>query len=196
VLEAATEFGIAMLTVYAFSTENWRRPDEEVQGLFGLFNEFMRRELDALDKAGVRLQHVGRRETVPPEMLASIEQCVARTAANSRITLNVAFNYGGRAEIVDAAARMIRAGVPADNVSEELLSSFLYTSGMPDPDLIIRTGGDMRLSNFLLWQAAYAEFYSTEVFWPDFGREELREALLVFQRRQRRFGGVVETESS
>ena len=190
VLEAATDFGIGTLTVYAFSTENWRRPDDEVQGLFGLFNEFMRRELDALDRAGVRLVHIGRREGIPADMLASIEQCVVRTAKNTRITLNVAFNYGGRAEIVDAVARLIREGADPASVTEDLFSQYLYTGTMPDPDLIIRTGGDLRLSNFLLWQAAYSEFYSTETFWPDFHRDELRKALMVFQQRERRFGGV------
>jgi undecaprenyl diphosphate synthase len=193
VLEAAVELGIGTLTIYAFSTENWRRPEDEVQGLMKLFNEFMRRELDALNEAGVRLRHIGRRETVPSDMLESIEQCVARTAGNTRITLNVAFNYGGRAEIVDAAARVIRAGVDPNALTEDVFAAHLYTSGIPDPDLIIRTGGDMRLSNFLLWQAAYAEFYSTETFWPDFDREALRKALVEYQRRERRYGGVIET---
>jgi len=195
VLEAAVEFGIQILTVYAFSTENWRRPEDEVRGLFGLFDEFMQRELDALDRAGVRLRHIGRRETVPPDMLAAIERCVAKTANNTRIALNVAFNYGGRAEIVDAVERMMRDGVEPSTLTEEHFSSYLYTAGVPDPDLIIRTGGEMRLSNFLLWQAAYAEFYSTDLYWPDFGRDALRKALLEYQRRQRRFGAVVEPEA-
>ena len=190
ILEAAVEFGIEILTLYAFSTENWRRPEDEVQGLLGIFNEVMRRELEALDKAGVRLRHLGRRETVPPDILKSIEDCVARTAGNTRITLNVAFNYGGRAEIVDAVARMIRAGVDPAAVTEDLLGSYLYTAGIPDPDLIIRTGGEMRLSNFLLWQAAYAEYYSSELFWPDFDRHALQRALAAFHSRERRYGGV------
>ncbi len=173
VLTAAVEFGVQVLTIYAFSTENWGRPEAEVRGLMSIFEEVISREVTELHKNGVKLRHLG---------------AIELTKNNDRIILNVAFNYGGRAEILDAIRRMIADGVKPDQVNEKLFESYLYTAGLPDPDLIVRTAGEMRLSNFLIWQAAYAEYYSTPTLWPDFDKEELYKALLAFSQRQRRFG--------
>jgi undecaprenyl diphosphate synthase len=190
IIRAAAEFGIATLTIYAFSTENWTRPRAEVEALMRILAGALRDELDELDRGGVRIRHIGRREGVPGALMRAIDAAVARTAPNTRLTLNVAFNYGGRAEIVDAVKKIIAEGLPAEAVDEAVLAAHLTTGGQPDPDLLIRTGGDMRVSNFMIWQVAYAEFYSTPIYWPDFGREQLHEALTVFAGRQRRFGGL------
>ena len=190
VLEACVEYEIEFLTLYAFSTENWERPEEEVRGLFGLMGEVIRRESENLNRNGVRVRHVGRSQGLPPGLAESIRKAVELTQSNTRITLNVAFNYGGRAELVDAVRELIRRGVDAEQVTENVLSERLYTAGQPDPDLIIRTGGEMRLSNFLIWQAAYAEYYATPAYWPEFGKDELHRALLAYQQRSRRFGRV------
>ncbi len=191
VLEASVEFGIQYLTIYAFSTENWTRPPDEVNGLFQIMAEVIRDETEELHRNGVCVRHIGRSEGLPQELLEAIKGATALTRANRRIILNVAFNYGGRAEVVDAVRRIIRDGIPADSVTEDLVSRYLYTEGQPDPDLIIRTAGEMRLSNFLIWQAAYAEYYSTSTCWPDFGREELRRALAAYAQRQRKFGSLL-----
>ncbi len=191
VLEASVEFGIKFLTIYAFSTENWSRPADEVSGLFAIMAEVIRTETADLHRNGVCVRHVGRTEGLPPELIAAIAEATALTAENRRLILNVAFNYGGRAELVDAVRQMIRDRVPPDAVDEATISRYLYTGGQPDPDLIIRTAGEMRLSNFLIWQSAYAEYYFTPTYWPDFDREELRRALATYARRQRRFGGVL-----
>ncbi len=190
VLEGCVEFGVPILTIYAFSTENWDRPADEVRGLMGLLNEVIRRELNNLHRNGVRIRHIGRIEGVPAGLAESIRRAVEVTRDNDRITLNVAFNYGGRAEIVDAVRQLLRERVDPEQVTEALLAERLYTASQPDPDLIIRTGGEMRLSNFLIWQAAYAEYYSTPTYWPDFGKEQLYQALLAYQQRERRFGRV------
>lgn len=190
VLEGCVEFGVQILTIYAFSTENWDRPVEEVRGLFGIFNEVIRRELNSLHRNGVQLRHIGRTEGLPGNLVESIREAVHLTRDNSRITLNVAFNYGGRAEIVDAVRRLLEERADPKQLTEASLAQHLYTADQPDPDLIIRTGGDMRLSNFLIWQAAYAEYYSTPTYWPDFGKEALCQALLAYQQRERRFGRV------
>ena len=191
ILEACVEAGVHTLTIYAFSTENWNRPRAEVYGLFALMDEVIRRETAELHRNGVRVRHVGWTDGLPPELVRSMQEAVALTAENDRITLNVAFNYGGRAEIVDAFRRAVAAGVDVATLDEESFSRFLLTGGQPDPDLIIRTAGEMRLSNFLIWQAAYAEYYSTPTCWPDFGREELLAAFEAYARRQRKFGRVV-----
>ena len=188
VLEGAVEFGVKVLTVYAFSTENWGRPEEEVSGLLGILEETIKREVPELHKNGVRLRHLGRLEGIRVEMQQAVYAAIELTKNNDRITLNVAFNYGGRAEILDAIRKMIDDRVPPENVDEALFDRYLYTAGLPDPDLIVRTAGEMRLSNFLIWQAAYAEYYSTPTFWPDFDKPELYKALLAFSQRQRRFG--------
>lgn len=188
VLEAAVEFGVPVLTVYAFSTENWARPEDEVHGLLGILEETIRREVPELHKNGVKLRHLGRLDGISEQMRQAVHAAIELTKHNDRIVLNVAFNYGGRAEILDAIRKMIVEHVPPEKVDEALFASYLYTAGLPDPDLIVRTAGEMRLSNFLIWQAAYAEYYSTPTFWPDFDKQELFNALLAFSQRQRRFG--------
>jgi undecaprenyl diphosphate synthase len=190
VLRAATDFGIQVLTVYAFSTENWARPEEEVKGLLRLLAERIRRETKDLHAEGVCIRHSGRLDGVSPRLAKQIQDAVALTANNQRITFNVAFNYGGRAEIVDAIRHIMRDGRSPEEVTEALISQYLYTGGLPDPDLIIRTGGEYRLSNFLIWQAAYAEYYATPTFWPDFNEAELAAALEAYSQRDRRFGRV------
>ncbi len=188
VLEGAVEFGVQVLTVYAFSTENWGRPEDEIHGLLGILEETIRRQVPELHKNGVRLRHLGRLDGIREEMQQAIHAAIELTKHNDRITLNVAFNYGGRAEILDAIRRIMIDRIPPDKVDEALFASYLYTAGLPDPDLIVRTAGEMRLSNFLIWQAAYAEYYSTPTFWPDFDKAELYHALVAFSQRQRRFG--------
>jgi undecaprenyl diphosphate synthase len=190
VLTACVEFGIKMLTIYAFSTENWKRPEEEVKGLMSIFARVIDRELDELHQQGVRLRHVGRLEGISDDLRAKVDRAIDLTQNNDRIILNVAFNYGGRAEIVDAVRRIIRDGIPADEVTEDLIGHYLYTADAPDPELIIRTSGEFRTSNFLLWQAAYSEYYVTTTYWPDFDKEELYKALLAYGQRDRRFGEV------
>ncbi len=194
VLRESVRIGIKALTVYAFSTENWARPKEEVDHLMRLISQSIQEELDDLDANGVRILHSGRLEGVNPRLQEEIRYAIERTRHNDTIVLNVAFNYGGRAEIVDAIKKIIQEGIPPEAVTEEVVSQHLYTPELPDPDLIIRTGGEFRLSNFLIWQAAYAEFYSTPVYWPDFDEAELRKAVAVFQHRDRRFGKIKDTE--
>ena len=191
VLHACVEFGIEYLTIYAFSTENWNRPADEVQGLFEIMAEVIRGETEDLHRQGVRIHHLGRVEGLPPSLATAIRDATELTHSNRRLVLNVAFNYGGRAELVDAVRTMLRDRVEAGTVDEEMISRYLYTGGQPDPDLIIRTAGEMRLSNFLIWQSAYAEYYSTATYWPDFDREQLRLALATYARRRRKFGGVL-----
>jgi undecaprenyl diphosphate synthase len=190
ILKAAVELGIEVLTIYAFSTENWRRPQSEVEFLFSLIGEVIRRETDELNRNGVRVRHIGFTDNIPPDLAASIAEAVDLTAHNDRIILNVAFNYGGRAEIVHAIKRAVRDGVDPEAIDEATLDRYMTTAGQPDPDLIVRTGGEMRLSNFLIWQAAYAEYYSTPTYWPDFGRDDLVAAVEAYGQRQRRFGRV------
>lgn len=190
ILRACVEFGVETLTIYAFSTENWNRPPREVSGLMSILERVIDRELDELDEEGVQLRHVGRMEGIRPDLQKKIQEAVERTRDNDQLILNVAFNYGGRAEITDACRELLRAGVSPDEVDEAMLNRYLYTWPSPDPDLIIRTGGENRLSNFMLWQAAYAEIFSTPIYWPDFDRNEFRKALLEFASRERRFGRV------
>jgi len=190
IIEAAVEHKVKMLTLYAFSTENWKRPDEEVQGLMSLLVEVIKRETRNLHRNGVQLRHIGSLEGLDQQLQERIRYAVDLTRGNDRIVVNVALNYGGRAEIADAVRRIVQAGVAPQDITEELISRFLYTAGAPDPDLIVRTGGEMRLSNFLIWQAAYAEYWCTPVFWPDFGKEQFHEAIVEYGRRQRRFGAL------
>ncbi len=192
VAKACIEFGVATLTVYAFSTENWNRPRLEVEALMHLLEEAAQSEMDELMESGIKLRVLGRLEQLSPSIQSRIQTAIEKTTDNRRLSLNVAFNYGGRAEIVDAVKAMVREGHREEEITEELVSQHLYTAGFPDPDLVIRTAGEIRLSNFLLWQAAYAEYYATPTFWPDFDRGELRRALEVFGRRQRRFGSLEE----
>jgi len=183
-------FKIKILTIYAFSTENWSRPLSEVNVLLSLLAQALRKEVPELHKNGVRLNHIGRLERIPEASRQGVLDAVELTKNNDQLLLNVAFNYGGRAEVVDAAKRIIEAGIPASDVTEELFEQYLYTAGQPDPDMIIRTAGELRVSNFLLWQGAYAEYYAAPVYWPDFDEEELYKALLVFNQRERRYGGL------
>ena len=194
VIRACVEFGVRYLTIYAFSTENWARPREEVEGLMEIMEEFIDKELDELDAEGVQIRHVGKLEGVRPRLQDKIREAIERTRGNQRLVLNVAFNYGGRDEIVQAVRRIVREGIPPEAITEETIAERLYTAGMPDPDLVIRTSGEIRTSNFLLWQAAYAEWYFTPVFWPDFGRENLLEAIADYNRRERRFGRVLDPD--
>jgi undecaprenyl diphosphate synthase len=190
ILEASVEFGIEIVTIWAFSTENWQRPETEVKGLLRILERMIRRELQELDKQGVQLRHIGRLERLPGRLQKQVLDAIELTKDNDRIVLNVAFDYGGRAEIVRAVQQIIRDGIPVEEVNEQLLSRYMYTGGQPDPDLIIRTGGELRTSGFMLWQSAYTEYYVTPTFWPDFGGEELYEALVAFDQRDRRFGGI------
>ncbi|HOG48280.1 MAG TPA: polyprenyl diphosphate synthase [Anaerolineae bacterium] len=192
VLRACVEFGIPILTVYAFSTENWGRPAQEVRALLTLLERSLRTETAELHKNGVSVRHIGRTDTLAPGLQQGIADAVALTRDNRRLILNVAFSYGGRDEIVHAVQRIMADGISAEQVDEALISRYLYTAGQPDLDLVIRTAGEMRLSNFLIWQAAYAEYYSTPVLWPDFGREELLKALVAYTQRDRRFGLIKE----
>lgn len=188
ILSAAAEFGVKVLTIYAFSTENWGRPEDEVHGLLDILQDAIAREVPELHKNGVQLRHIGRMEGLSEHMQEAVRSAIELTRNNDRIILNVAFNYGGRTEILDAVRKLIQDHVPSEQLDEALLSRYLYTAGLPDPDLIIRTAGEMRLSNFLIWQSAYAEYYSTPALWPAFDRQELYNALLAFSQRQRRFG--------
>lgn len=190
IIRAAVEFGIQYLTIYAFSTENWGRPPEEVQGLMRILEDVIDRELEELHREGVQIRHIGRLDRLDPHLQQKVIQAVEKTRQNTRLVLNVAFNYGGRDEIVCAIQRIIQDGIPAEAVTPELVSQYLFTAGVPDPDLIIRTSGELRISNFLIWQAAYAEWYVTPTYWPDFDKEEFRRALEAYAQRDRRFGGV------
>ncbi len=190
VIRAAVEFGVKYLTIYAFSTENWGRPAEEVRGLLNILEDVIDRELDELHKEGVQLHHLGRLEKLAPALQEKVLDAVELTRNNDRLVLNVAWNYGGRDEIIQAIQRMMKDGVQPDKVTDELVSQYLYTAGVPDPDLIIRTSGELRVSNFLIWQAAYSEWYITPTYWPDFNREEFRHALEIYSQRDRRYGGV------
>lgn len=192
IVRACVDAGVHTLTVYAFSTENWGRPVDEVNGLMAIFADASEGETRALHRNGVRVRHVGTMAGVAPHLKRAIERAVELTRNNTRLTLNVAFNYGGRAEIVDAVRRIVADGVAVESICEELIRSYLYTSDLPDPDLVIRTAGEMRLSNFLLWQAAYSEYYSTGTLWPDFGQEDFNAALQAYAGRHRKFGKIQE----
>lgn len=188
VIRACVEFGIQYLTIYAFSTENWGRPQEEVEGLMHIIEDVIDKELLELHNEGVRLRHIGRLEQLNPSLRDKVLHAVDLTKNNTRLNLNIAFNYGGRDEIVCAIRAMLRDGVKPEDVNEPLIGQYLFTAGTPDPDLIVRTSGEMRISNFLIWQGAYSEWYVTNAYWPDFDKEELRKALLDYGQRERRFG--------
>jgi undecaprenyl diphosphate synthase len=194
VIRATVEFGIKYLTIYAFSTENWGRPPEEVKGLMYILEDVIDRELNELHKEGVQLRHIGRLEMLAPRLQEKVLDAIDVTKNNDRLILNIAFNYGGRDEIVQAIQRMMKDGVPPEKVTDELVNQYLYTKGVPDPDLIIRTSGELRVSNFLIWQAAYSEWYVTPTYWPDFDKEEYWRALETFATRDRRYGKVSSSE--
>jgi undecaprenyl diphosphate synthase len=187
-IEAAINLGVKYLTLFAFSSENWRRPEAEISDLTGLLRQYLRSELNELHENGVRLKIIGERDRFGPNLSAELAAAEARTAANEKLTLVMALSYGGRADIVAAARRAVASGLPPEQISEQAFASFLATDGIPDPDLLIRTSGEERISNFLLWQTAYSELYFTDVLWPDFGEPEFGGAVREFSRRERRFG--------
>ena len=190
IIQAFGERGVQVLTLYAFSTENWTRPRREVNALMKLIPRVVDREVKQLHKNGARLVHIGSLEPLEPALRKKVEDAIELTKDNDRMTVALAFNYGGRAEIVEAVQRIIRDGVSPERVDEALISSYLHTAGLPDPDLVIRTAGEVRLSNFLIWQSAYSEFYATPALWPDFDESEIDRALDAYASRERRFGGV------
>ena len=192
ILRACVEFGVEILTIYAFSTENWKRPRAEVRVLMNILEMVIDRELRELHDNGVQIRHIGELKGIDPLLQRKIRHACEFTRDNSKLILNVAFNYGGRDEIVHAVRRIVADGVPPEEIDEALLSRYMYTGSLPDPDLIIRTSGEIRFSNFLVWQGAYSEFYFTPVYWPDFDKEELRKALVEYNRRTRRFGMIDE----
>ncbi len=192
-VEGALELGLDHFTVYAFSTENWSRPVDEVRYLMGFNEGILMRHTDELDEKGVRIRFLGRRDwRVPKRILRRIDESTEQTKNNTRMTFNVAFNYGGRAEIVDAVKAIAASGIKPDKINEKTIRAHLYAPDLPDPDLVVRTSGEYRISNFLLWELAYSELIFTDVLWPDFRREHLFDAVREFQARERRFGGVQE----
>jgi undecaprenyl diphosphate synthase len=188
-VEAAIDLGVGALVVYAFSTENWTRPPDEVDALMEIFGETIQRELPDLAERGVRVRFIGRRDRAPEDLQEEMADLEARTGTNERLDLWIAFDYGGRAELADAARRLLRAGLRPDEIDEETFAKALYEPDLPDPDLLIRTSGEQRISNFLLWQLAYAELVFVDTLWPDFGADDLRSALGEYASRRRRFGG-------
>jgi undecaprenyl diphosphate synthase len=193
-IRACVEFGIPYLTIYAFSTENWARPEDEVHGLLMILEDVIDNELAELHQEGVRIIHVGRLEGFTPRLREKVVAAVEKTKGNTRLTLCVAFNYGGRDELVYAIQHMIADGLKPEQVCEDTVNRYLFTAGVPHPDLIIRTSGEMRASNFLIWQGAYAEWYFPLVYWPDFDKEQLRQALFVYAGRDRRYGGLSQVD--
>ena len=187
---AAGELGIKYLTLWAFSTENCRRPKEEVEGILHILGRAIESETRALHEQGAQLRHIGSLDALSPDLQASIHDAIELTRNNDKLVLTLAFNYGGRQEVLRAVQQMLREDIDPETVEEAVFESFLYTAGMPDPDLVIRTSGEIRMSNFLIWQAAYAELYFTEKYWPDFGPDDLRDAVADYARRERRFGAV------
>jgi undecaprenyl diphosphate synthase len=190
VVETSARLGIDVLTLYAFSVENWKRPRAEVATLMMLLKRYIRLELNTLLRNNIRFQVIGRPEELSPDVQDELEFGIGKTATNTGMLFNIALNYGGRAEIVDAARRAIASGMSPDDLDEARFGSLLYTAGQPDPDLLIRTSGEMRVSNYLLWQIAYAEIYVTDTLWPDFRRRHLLDAVLAYQKRERRYGGI------
>ena len=193
-IETCIKLGIKVLTIYVFSTENWNRPKNEVSMLIHTLVAVLNRKVKKMHESGVRLQFIGRRQGVPDQVTKGFEEATQLTKNNTRLTVNVAFNYGGRTEILDAVAKVVEdvqsGKVKQGQITEDSFSQYLYTKGLPDPDLLIRTSGEKRISNFLLWQLSYAEFYFTEKFWPDFDEAEFRKAIEDFQNRERRYGGL------
>lgn len=187
-IRSAVEFGVEVMTIYAFSTENWSRPRREVMLLMRILEMVIDKELRELNDEGVQIRHIGELDGIEPRLAQKVVDACEFTRENTRLILNVAFNYGGRDEIVHAVQQIVRDGIPADNITEETISNYIYTSDLPDPDLIIRTSGEFRLSNFLIWQGAYSEIYTTPTYWPDFDKGEFHKALVEFGNRRRRFG--------
>ncbi len=196
IIRAAVEFGVGVLTIYAFSTENWSRPRREVMLLMRILEMVIDRELAELHDEGVQIRHIGELDGIERRLARKVRDACEFTRHNQRLILNVAFNYGGRDEIVRAVQRIVRAGIAPEDISQDTISDFIYTSDLPDPDLIIRTSGEFRLSNFLIWQGAYSEIYTTETYWPDFDRQAFYDALLEYGNRRRRFGKTDEQISA
>jgi undecaprenyl diphosphate synthase len=192
IVESCVRYGVKYLTLYAFSTENWNRPEDEVRGLMAILGEVIERETPKLHAEGVRVCHLGRLDRMSPHLVKAIDKATAKTRDNTGLTLNVCFNYGGRGEIVDAVKKIVASGVPAEQVDESMIGRFLYSNDSPDPDLIIRTAGEQRLSNFLIWQAAYSEYWFTPLYWPDLGKDQFRQALEEYSNRLRKFGKTPE----
>jgi len=190
VIEACAEFGIKYLTIYAFSTENWKRPKEEIQGLMRIFKIMLDRELNNLHENGVQLRHIGRLDGIDKELQKKVREAIELTKNNQTLILNVAFNYGGRDEIIQAIKQIVANGVNVDDLNDDLFATYLYTAESPDPDLVIRTSGEFRCSNFLIWQCAYAEWYFTPTYWPDFNKNGLLQALVAYNERDRRYGKI------
>lgn len=190
----AAEIGIRYLTLWAFSTENWRRPREEVDGILNILAHAIESETAELHRQGARLQHIGSLEGLSPSLCASIRSAIELTRDNQRITLTLAFNYGGRAEIISAIQSIVNEGIPAEEITEDLIDAHMFTADMPNPDLIVRTSGEFRTSNFLIWQAAYAEYVFSPVLWPDFGPDDLDDAVVEYGQRDRRFGGLTDSQ--
>lgn len=189
-IEYLSEYPIKCVTLYGFSTENWNRPKDEVAGLFQILEEIIDEYTPDVNKRGIRLRHLGRLKELPQGLQKAINRAVELTKNNTGMTLSLAFNYGGRIEILDAVRRIMSDGIQPQNIDEKLFGNYLYTAGLPDVDLLIRTGDELRLSNFLIWQTSYSEYYFTKVPWPDFGKEDIEKALQSYSRRQRRFGGL------
>jgi undecaprenyl diphosphate synthase len=187
---AAAQIGIKYLTLWAFSTDNWRRPREEIDGILHILAGVIERETEELDRQGAQLRHIGSLEGLDPQLQAAVHAAIDRTRCNNRLILTLAFNYGGRQELLAAIKSLVASGIPAAAVDEDTLQAHLFTRDLPDPDLIVRTSGEHRISNFLLWQCAYSELFFTPTLWPDFGPDDLFEAVREFGRRERRFGGV------
>lgn len=194
VLRAAVELHVPVITLYAFSTENWKRPLEEVQGLLRILGDALEKEVGELHKNGVQLRHIGDLTPLSKNLQRQIREAIELTRRNTQLIANIAFNYGGRQEIIRAVRELIQQGIPPEAVTETVLSDHLYTAGLPDVDLVIRTSGELRVSNFLIWQGAYAEYYITPQFWPDFDKDELYKALVAFNQRDRRYGGLSDVE--
>jgi len=190
VIEYFIKLQLKYLTLYGFSTENWSRPEEEIAGLLHLLEEIIDKETLKLHRKGVRLRHLGQLDRLPQNLQVAINRAAELTKNNTGMNFSFAFNYGGRTEIVDAVRHIVAEGIPPEKVDEKLFNSYLYTAGFPEVDLVIRTGGELRLSNFLIWQAAYSEYYFTQVLWPDFDSKEIDKALLSYSQRRRRFGGL------
>ena len=195
-VETSARLGLEVLTLYAFSMENWKRPASEISTLMLLLKRYLRSELETLLSNDIRFRVIGRMEDLAPDIQDELNRAIDRTAQAGGMLFNIALNYGGRAEIVDAARRAIESGIQPDELDEERFSGFLYTAGQPDPDLLIRTSGEMRVSNYLLWQIAYAEIYVTETLWPDFRRRHMLDAILAYQKRERRYGGITPVQAA
>ena len=189
-LKTLGNHGIKYVTLYSFSTENWNRPKEEINAILDILGESLEKEVPELHKNGIRICHIGHLEKLSENTRDAIAKAIELTKDNTAMALNLAFDYGGRAEIVDAVKKIVSEKIPAQDIDEKLFNSYLYTSGLPEVDLVVRTGGDLRISNFLLWQSAYSELYFTDTLWPDFDDKEIQKALISFSRRERRFGGV------